>query len=215
LNSRFRVARRRFPQLEAHAVLALGRELLPPLPPEPELLSAVYDLLLLHAGRVTLTPDGSGSVPGLAVLLREAFPSLAPLLLDAPRSLPGALSNAVENLGRRGPDFARRLPAVAAGLTRAAQLLDAGVVLAWRLGDARCRAAALDAAGRLPPKSLLAALGLASWPEPAAPLAIAALAADGWRDPATLFGKKTLAAIAADPGRVPSLIEGLKQSTAL
>jgi hypothetical protein len=210
LNGRFRVARRRFPQLDAAPVLGLARELLPPLPAQPDLLLSVYELVLLHAGRATLAPDGSGSVPALGVLLRETFPRITPLLLDAPRSLPGALSNAVENLGPRGAEFARRLPAVAEHLTRAVDLLDAGVVLAWRLGDARCRSAALDIAGRLPPKAALAALDLAGWPETAAPLALGALAADGWRDPATLFTPKTLKAVAARPSRIAGLVESLK-----
>lgn len=209
LNGRFHLARRRFPQLDADTVLALVRELMPPLPADSELLSAVYDLVLLHAGRATLAADGTGSVPALGVLLRETFPRIAPLLRDAPRSLPGALSNAVENLGRRGPEFARRLPAVAACLGKAGELLNAGVVLAWRLGDARCRTAALEIAARLPPTAVLTALDLAGWPDAAAPLAVGALAADGWRDPATLLTEKTLAA-ATTPKRISALIESLK-----
>lgn len=210
LNGRFRLARRRFPQLDPGAVLTLTRELLTPLPFDSELYSAVYDLILLHVGRATLTPDG-GSVPGLGVLLRETFPRIVSLLLDAPRSLPGALSNAVENSGRRGVEFARRLASVAGQLSRSNELLDAGVVLAWRLGDARCREAALEIAPRLTPRALLAALDLAAWPDAAAPLAVAVLTRNGWRDPASMFAPETL----SDRRQIASLIDSFGSDSAV
>ena len=206
LNGRFRAAARRSPGLEPEAVLALLRELLPPLAPEPHpnlpaLLEAVFDLVLLHAGRGTLTPEpGGGRNPAVGALLRETFPALRPLLLARPRSLPGGLSNAAENLGRRGLAFARELPAVGARLADADQLPAAGAVLAWRLGDARLRNAALTAAGALPPAAVLAALGVPSWPPAAAPLLLAALAADGWRTPREVFTGATLDELAAGPG---------------
>lgn len=184
LNGKFRLARRRFPQLDAEAVLALTGELLPSLPPNPDLLASAYDLILLHAGRGTLSPDG-GSNPAIGLLLRTVLPRLERLLLTSPRSLPGALSNAVENLGPRGSDFATALPGIAEHLQDAKQLLDAGIVVAWRLGDARCREKALEFAARLPPRAVLVALRLESWPEADAASAIAALAADAWRIPGT------------------------------
>ena len=80
LNGRFRLAQRRFSQLNAESVLALCRELLPPLAGigengSADLLAAVYDLILLHAGRGTLAPGG-GSSPGIGELLRTTFPRL-------------------------------------------------------------------------------------------------------------------------------------------
>jgi hypothetical protein len=187
LNQRFRLAARQYPRLDAEAVLRLTRDLLPPLASEPDpnlpaLLDALFDLILLHAGRGTLTPDG-GRSPAVGVLLRESFPALRPMLLAKPRSLPGALSNAVENSGGRGVTFARTLPAVAAHPTSADELLDAGAVLAWRLGDARLRPVALAAAAKLPPDAVLAALGLPDRPPDAAPALVAALTADGWHRP--------------------------------
>src|SRR5262249_20242669 len=142
-----------------------------------DLLSAAYDLILLHAGRGTLSPEG-GSVAGIGALLRDTFPRLRRLLLTRPRALPGALSNAVENLGARGVEFPRDLAAVADALRTGDELLEAGVVLAWRLGDARCRVKALEIAARLPPRAVLAALKLPAWPEPAAAVVVGALAAD-------------------------------------
>jgi hypothetical protein len=189
LNQRFRLAVRQYPRLDADAVLRLTQDLLPPLargpdPNLPALLDALFDLILLHAGRGTLTPDG-GRSPAVGVLMRETFPVLRPMLLARPRSLPGALSNAVENLGGRGVTFARTLPAVAAHLRSAEELLDAGAVLAWRLGDARLRSKALELAAKLPPAAVLAALGITDRSPEAVPALLATLAADGWRRPDT------------------------------
>jgi hypothetical protein len=201
LNRRFRLAQRRFPSLDADNVLALCRELLPPLAgPDAaagaELLSAVYDLILLHAGRGLLAPGGGH---GVAVLLRETFPALRPLLAARPRQLPGALSNAVENLGACGTAFAHGLTALAPHVGRPEDLLDAGAVLAWRLGDARLRTAALGIADRLPATATLAALGLPDWPVQAAPLVVAGLRANGWCRPEELLSPQTVANLAGAP----------------
>jgi hypothetical protein len=214
LNGRFNRARRRFPRLDPLLVLALCRELLPGVSGNgeagsAELLSAVYDLILLHAGRGTLAPDGSGSLPGVAVLMRETFSALRRLLLTRPGSLAGALSNAVENLGPCGVAFARRLANVAEFVSSGDDLLNTGVVLAWRLGYARCRSRALALAPRLPPGAVLRALGLAHWPIAAAPLAIAGLAAHGWRRPEALLTKQTLDQLERDPERAAPLIAAL------
>lgn len=213
LNGRFRLAQRRFPSLDADGVLALCRELLPPLAgPDAasaaELLSAVYDLILLHAGRGVLAPGAQSAV---AVLLRETFPALRPLLAARPRHLPGALSNAVENVGPRGVAFARGLAALAPHVGRPEDLLDAGAVLAWRLGDARLRTTALGIAERLPPPATLAALGLSDWPAQAAPLVVTGLRANGWCRPEELLSPQTLASLAGAP---PDKLDKLRQDLA-
>jgi len=110
LNQRFLAARRAHPRLEPAAALAALEAILPPLAEgdaDAPLLSAVYDLVLLHVGR-----DALAAQPGLSALLREAFPPLRRLLAEEPRFLPAALSNAVERLGPDGEAFARRLPEV-------------------------------------------------------------------------------------------------------
>lgn len=215
LNGRFRQAQRRSPQLHSEAALALLRELLPPMAGNGEegsaaLLDALFDLVLLHAGRGTLAPDGGGSLPGIAVLLRETFPRLRRWLLAQPRSLPGALSNAVENLGSRGPQFARDIASIGENLSEVGQVVEAGIVLAWRLGDARCRNKALELAARLPAGAVLAAFGLSSWPERAAPLVVAGQAADGWRRPENLFTKETLDNLGRKrPSGIKAVTEGV------
>ena len=70
------------------------------------------------------------------------FPRLRRLLLARPTDLPAALSNAVENLGGRGLELARGLADLADQVAGGDELLDAGAVFAWRLGEARLRARA-------------------------------------------------------------------------
>jgi hypothetical protein len=190
LNGRFRLAQRRFPQLDAAVVLALCRELLPGLAGDGEagsveLFSSVYDLILLHAGRGILAPAG-GDSSALGVLLRETFPRLRRLLLARPQYMPAALSNAVENLGARGIELARGLATVADDLADGNALLDAGALLAWRLGESRLRQQALTRAGQLPPRVVRVALGI-DCPDEAVPGLLAGLAADGWCRPEDLL----------------------------
>lgn len=206
LNQRFARARKRFPTLDPDAVLSTVAEVLPPLA-EPaagsdELLSAVYDLILLHHGRGTLSAQ-----PGLDLLLRQVLQALRPLLLQRPARLPGALSNAVENLGARGADFARALPELAAHVHTADGLLQAGAVLAWRLGEARLRRRALDLAPSLPPGAVLTALGLSDWPVEAAPAVVAALRLTAWQHPRELLSAATIESLRGAPERAVALAE--------
>lgn len=187
LNQRFERARRRCPALEPGRVLARLGEVLPPLAAAGgEVLSAVYDLVLLHAGR-----DAFATRPELDALVRRAFPRLVGLLGQRP-SLVGALSNAVENLGARGAAYAAGIAEVGAHVTRPEELLDAGAVLAWRLGEPRLREAALRAAAGLPARAALTALGLRDWPDDTAAVALGALTRDAWRLP-TPTGRVTAA----------------------
>jgi hypothetical protein len=201
LNGRFRQARRRYPQLDADATLELLRDILPPLaapshPASSALLNAVYDLILLHAGRGTLAPAG-GTVPGIRTLLRETFPKIQRLLLNRTGDLPGALSNAVENVGDAGCQFASDIGQMAEHVSSATELLDAGVVMAWRLGEARLREPALELLSRLPHRVSLLALGLGNWPDAAAPLLANSLCADAWRRYDTILDPATRDAISS------------------
>ncbi|MBI2920035.1 MAG: hypothetical protein HYY18_03000 [Planctomycetes bacterium] len=204
LNGRFKVAQRRFPSLDGAAVLGLSAELLPALAGEggegaADLLSSGYDLILLHCGRGTLAPGGGGSRPGVAALFRDVFPRVRPLLLQRPRRLPGALSNAVENMGERGVEFARILGEAADGLTHGEDLERLGAVVAWRLGEARLRTEALRAAEELPANPVLRALRLGTWPEESAAVVVAALAADAWRAPEAALEEDAVKRLAGAP----------------
>jgi len=176
-------------------VLPLCRELLPPLagvgePGSNELLASVYELILLHVGRGTL---GSVSTsPAIGELLRVTFPRLRPLLLARPKDLPAALSNAVENLGGRGVELARGLGDFANLVTDGDELLNAGAVLAWRLGEARLRTTALAKVRQLTPPVAKLALGIGAWPDRAVDLVVAGLEADGWRRPDEMLSPQTL-----------------------
>jgi len=213
LNARFLLARRRFPRLDGRVVLDLAAELLPALAGKgergsAELMQSIYELILLHAGRGLVGAD-AGETP-LGVLLRETFPRLRPLLLKDPRALPAALSNAVENHAEHGIIFARALPDLAAHVTEPAELLDAGAVLAWRLGQPRLREQALDLAAKLPPAATLAALLLEDWPAEAAEPLRAALQADAWRAPEQVLSSATRARLKEMPaGKVKEVRERL------
>lgn len=218
LNTRFRTAQRQYPQLSADTVLALCRDLLPPLAAADaacnvELLASLFDLILLHAGRGKLAAQGGD--PGLVALLRTTFPKLLPWLTQQPRHLPGALSNAVENLSDRGPEFAIALAGLAPFVQQPQELIDAGVVLAWRLGDARLRRAALQVTPQLPPQLCLAALGLPDWPPAAAALVIAGLHSHGWWRPEELWSEETIHRVAdGNADHVSELVEMLRKPVA-
>jgi hypothetical protein len=193
LNRRFEQARRRWPRLEGATVLGLVAQLVAPLAgPEPsadDLCSSVYDLVLLHAGRDTI------AIPAVSHLLRTTLPALRPLILARPGALPGALSNAIENVGARGAELSAILATIGPRLSAVEQLADLVAVAAWRLGEARVRGAALRAARRLPAGPALAALGLAGWPEDAAPAVVAALEVDAWTHPRDAISPRALGAI--------------------
>ena len=208
LNGSFERARRRWPRLEGAAFGARLEEFLPPLAPfdrgDGALLGKVYDLLLLHAGR-----EAFGRHPALVPLFGEVLPALGPHLRASP-SLAASLSNAVEGAGARALELARAFATLGPLTEGPAQLLDAGAVAAWRLGQARLRSAALRVAKGLPSRALLVALDLADWPEAAAPLAVASLEADGWRPPREAISSATLKALrTASPGEVARMAGAL------
>jgi hypothetical protein len=208
LNRRFARACRRHPRLAPETVTGMLQATLPCLagdePGADALCLAVYDLVLLHAGR-----GGFALLPGIEVLLCEIFPRLRPHLLTRPTSLPAALSNAVENLGARGEEMAQGLGQLGPLLSNPDALLDAGAVLAWRLGETRLRTAALAAAAKVPARALAIALGISDWPDSAASLALAALQADAWQPPSARVSTPTLRAIAAGQADVAALLASL------
>jgi hypothetical protein len=213
LNVRFARAQHRVPALSAERVLSVLAEVLPPLAgPEPgsaEVLSAVFDLVLLHVGR-----DTFATRPALDRLVRVVFPKIRGLLLERPALLPGALSNAVENVGSRGEAFVDAIAQVLAVIPSSDLALDAVAVTAWRLGDARLRESALEVAARLPGTLSLRALDLLDFPEQSAPVVLAALGAAGWMHPRALWSTQTLEALAAGRTSSDALLQRLREEPA-
>lgn len=218
LNQRFRLAQRRHPQLNPCSTLTLVGQLLAPLasgvePESAQLFSSVYELILLHAGRGLLAGQRDAAASGVEVLLSEVFPKLRGLLLREPATLCARLSNAVENMGVQGAPFARTLGDIAASISRPDELLQAGGVLAWRMGRARLRESALSAAATLAPKVFLPAMGLGGWPAQAALPLLKALRADAWRHPRQVFSPGTLDKLSSmDAGGLDRLAQQLSST---
>lgn len=191
LNRRFVRAKKRHPSIDIEMVYRHLAEIMPQLAgPEPAsdlLLSTVFDLILLHTGRGVMSSNR-----GIIFLMTEVFAELRPLLLKYPSTMPAALSNAVENMGAKGVEYADQLRLMGAGIDTPQMLLDAGVVRSWTMGEARLRKAALRISENLSANILLFAFGLNGWPDEAAPLALQLLKLDAWRNPRDLISEKQL-----------------------
>lgn len=181
LNLRFARARARQPKLDGDRVLIELADVLQRLdsgaPLSADLVTTIFDLVLLHTARDTLATR-----PGLRALFVTALADAAfrRLALARPTQLLPALSNAIENLGARGADFVDRLVAVSQLTDSVEALLAAGGVAAWSLGEPRLRAYAFAQAASLPSAVWLAAFGGG---ELTAKDAVAALGHEGWRHP--------------------------------
>lgn len=145
---------------------------------------ALYDLALDLTGQDLLGPAARSAAvaAGWAALL----PRLGRFLAEAPRSVAGAVTNALYNLastpGARPEEWMGRMLALADHCPDAETLLTAGQVAAWRAGMAHYRAGALDLCRTLPPPIARVALGLPAESEPPDSV-IDALAADPWLAP--------------------------------
>jgi hypothetical protein len=208
LNRRYEIAHRRQPSLQPEPFAALLERVLPAIAAGESdasgALDALYDLLLQLTAR-----DALAVHPGLNVLLVETLPRLRPLLVARP-TLARSLVNAVERLGERGAQLAHTIAACAGVVGSAEELLDAGAVAAWRLGEARLRAAACRVMPHLPGAVTLRALALDDWPHEGAPLAVAALARDAWWPPQRVVSERTLASLrGAPPERLAALVTRL------
>lgn len=183
LNLRFFRMAQRYPKLHPDLALLQLAEILPlhagDEPAAQRLLSAIYDLVLLHVAR-----DAFSRQPALGTLLRATLveSSLRRLALEAPERLPAELSNAIENLGAKAIAFVAQLGALAARAPNVEAFSRAGAVLAWRLGESRLRKAAIAALPSIDPALWLAALG-EDRPASDAVTVAAVLRHEGWRTP--------------------------------
>jgi hypothetical protein len=108
-------------------------------------------------------------VPELAAAYCQLLTALTPALTRDPARVSGALLNALYQISQHDVQsikpWADRLAALAGALDDTDTVLCLGTVLAWRIGLAAYRAAALQAAAALPPPLVQAALAL---PQPPA-----------------------------------------------
>lgn len=179
LNQRVRLARHQGGRPDPALLTAWLERLLPALCAQQAgeaMLQAAFDLVLLLAAqnRLPAVALAAGDAQGR---LLEALPDLVPTMNARPDLL-AAWSNAVGNLAR-GREFAASLPGLATACPLE-RLLEAGAVLAWRLGEPRLRQRALAIATTLPPAAAATALDL---PAPQLKDALAQLVANAWRRP--------------------------------
>lgn len=178
LNQRVRLARHLGGKPDGALLSVWLQHLLPALcekQASDAVLQTTFDLVLQLAAQSRLPAVAACDAQGR---LLDALPDLAPTLNARPDLL-AAFSNAAGNLGGSGLAFATALPELAASCPPE-RLLEAGAVLAWRLGEPRLRQRALAIAASLPPASAATALAL---PEAQLAGALAQLNANAWRRP--------------------------------
>ncbi|TDP90012.1 hypothetical protein EV186_111138 [Labedaea rhizosphaerae] len=192
-NAQFRQARLTARQLDAEAMLGHLRTFAGPVVDAATaaggdplaVTDAVVDLSYALAGRGKLGAAGRPPAPEVSLGFGWALPALGRFVAEQPRRVTSAVLNALHHLHDADtghPDlWVQAVLAAAAEVTSVPELLDAGVVVAWRCGLARLRSSALDVAARLDPAVLAIALG-ANGPLPDDVLD--RLRADPWLNPA-------------------------------
>ena len=162
-NARFESARHAAPRLNTNALFDFIRVAIAPLINvielhQPERVPAVVDagfevgLSLVSAG---IWP----SSPKLMLLKRaytSTFCALSQAIAVEPHRLLSRLSNAVLTPGLNAELWLACMEGIAGALSTPAQVLDAGIVCAWRCGLAHYRDAALTRIEQLPSAALLA-----------------------------------------------------------
>lgn len=167
-NAEFQLARQRFPRLAPAEFQAHLREVVSPIVDTvsrvaPDSVRETVDVLY----QFSLDLLGKGLFARYPALLegwRQALPGLAPALAADPRLFAGSVTNALHKLsstpGARPEEWIQGLLTLGPACSDAAQLLEAGKVLAWRSGLAQFRQGALAVTRTLPPEIALAALGV-------------------------------------------------------
>jgi hypothetical protein len=154
-NTVFALARRARPRLDgehfAHNLRTLVAPILAPLPAQQAktLVEPLYDLCLELSGS-----DLFRRSPAVLEVWRRLLPQAGPEILDSPRRLPAALTNAAYNLER---EQSAHVDSWVGQMERCRTLcgsadlwLQAGQVLAWRNGMAHYRDSAIALGNGLP-----------------------------------------------------------------
>ncbi len=160
-NYQFLEARQRWPELRADEFqLLLEQAVLPVVQRAADcapqragaVLDVLYDLALELLGRRLLGPQAR--LRAIAVGWEQLLPRVVHLLVQAPRLVAGALSNALFNLertpGARPAEWAAIMGRAAEQCEEVSTWLLAGQAAAWRAGMAHYRQGALALCGRLP-----------------------------------------------------------------
>ena len=162
-NARFESARHAAPRLNSEALFDFIRLAIAPLIAAVEVQLPERVPAVLDAGfEVGLSLVGAGiwpSSPKLSLLKRaysSTFCALSPAIALEPQRLLPRLSNAVLTPGLNAELWLACMEGIAGALTTPAQVLDAGIVCAWRCGLAHYRDAALARVAQLPSAALLA-----------------------------------------------------------
>lgn len=191
-NAQFRQARLTARQLDAEAMLTHLRTFAGPVVDAAAaaggdplaVTDALVDLSYALAVRGKLGVAGRAPAPEVSLGFGWALPALGRFVAEQPRRVASAVLNAVHHLQDadtgRPADWVQSMLALAGEVTSAPELLDAGVVAAWRSGLARLRASALDVAARVDPAVLAMVLGVTgSVPDDL----LGRLKADPWLNP--------------------------------
>jgi hypothetical protein len=162
-NARFESARHAAPRLNSDALFDFIRLALAPLATAveaqlPERVPAVVDAGF-EVGLSLVSVGIWPSSPKLVLLKRaysSTFCALSQAIAADPQRLLPRLSNAVLTPGLNAELWLACMEGIAGALTTPAQVLDAGIVCAWRCGLAHYRVAALARMELLPDAALLA-----------------------------------------------------------
>ena len=162
-NARFESARHAAPRLNSEALFDFIRLALAPLIAAVEVHTPERVPAILDAGfEVGLSLVGAGiwpSSPKLSLLKRaysSTFCALTQAIALEPQRLLPKLSNAVLTPSLNAELWLACMEGIAGALTTPSQVLDAGIVCAWRCGLAHYRDAALARVAQLPSAALLA-----------------------------------------------------------
>jgi hypothetical protein len=127
-----------------------------------ELVEALYIFSLELFGKKLLGPESHH--PVVTALWERLFPRIGRLIAAAPQTVVASLCNAATRISSESTAVAARwlteLEATSDLCTAPTELLDSGLVLAWRLGLAHYRESAIELWRKLPEKLKLPLLGM-------------------------------------------------------
>lgn len=162
-NARFESARHGAPRLNSEALFDFIRLAVAPLVSQVQTQTPERVPALVHAGfelGLSLVSSGiwpsSPKLASLTHLFRTTLCALSQAIAAQPQTLLPKLTNAVLTTGLNAELWLACMEGMAGALTTPAQVLDAGIVCAWRCGLAHYRDAALLRLNQLPDAALFA-----------------------------------------------------------